>query len=437
MTMYRTLKIRIYPNATQKRTISTNCNAMRFVRNQYIAYINSNNFVRMRVFRKEFNKMKYLNDDFSWIVDEKVSTKAITDALQQEEHRWLRYFQSIQKVKLGETSKSNKRPTFISKKKQNKMSFFIIKDNIRFESLGRRIVSLPIIGKVRITEDKDKLPSKDSITSGYIIKEGNRYYLSLRYKIKTFESKKDTTRIGIDLGIKSYATIAYKMNDSTMVFSVDHFMRSKKYRSIQKRINKLQKIISNKAEMNYGKLLNDWLDTHPNEKVSENIKNIKKGESYNTSNIRKLQYKIKKLYNKLVNIRKNFIYELVLNVVTRAKHPLTVPECITIEDLSIRKMLKNIPNEKNDHCLHKYISESNWYLFSQYMKNTCELYSCELRISNKFYASSQICCKCGYRNRNLTLLDRTYGCPKCGNTIDRDENASINLVNATDYTVYA
>ena len=201
MTMYRTLKIRIYPNATQKRIINTNCNAMRFVRNQYIAYINSNNFVRMREFRKVFNKMKYSNDDLSWIVDENVSTKAITDALQQEERRWLRYFKSIQKVKLGEISKSNKRPTFISKKRQNNMSFFIIKDNIRFESFGRRIISLPIIGKVRITEDKDRLPSKDSITSGYIIKEGNKCYLSLRYKIKPLESKKIILELELILGL--------------------------------------------------------------------------------------------------------------------------------------------------------------------------------------------------------------------------------------------
>ena len=58
-----------------------------------------------------------------------------------------------------------------------------------------------------------------------------------------------------------------------------------------------------------------------------------------------------------------------------------------------------------------------------------------MRIANKFYPSSKTCCKCGYVKRDLTLKDRTYECPKCGLTIDRDINAAINLFKLEDYNL--
>ena len=47
--------------------------------------------------------------------------------------------------------------------------------------------------------------------------------------------------------------------------------------------------------------------------------------------------------------------------------------------------------------------------------------------ADRFYPSSKQCCKCGYIKRDLKLSERTYRCPECGNVIDRDYQASVNL----------
>ena len=81
-----------------------------------------------------------------------------------------------------------------------------------------------------------------------------------------------------------------------------------------------------------------------------------KGESYNTSNIKKIQYKINKLESKLVNIRKDFIYKLVDYLTAKTK-----PKMITIENLDVSEMIKHTGTK--DATLHKYIMESAFYKF--------------------------------------------------------------------------
>ena len=46
-----------------------------------------------------------------------------------------------------------------------------------------------------------------------------------------------------------------------------------------------------------------------------------------------------------------------------------------------------------------------------------------------FYSSSKLCHCCGYKNTTLTLADREWICPNCNTLLDRDNNASINILN--------
>ena len=452
--MYRITKIRIYPNSNQKNILNNNYNGIRFVRNKYIEYINKNGkFIGYKKYSKILNQLKRINSDYTWLVDEHVSTKAISDALHNEEIRWCRYFRACNDYKLGRLEKEPKRPWFISKKYQRKHSMFIIKDSIHYDGYGRRIISLPILGKVRISEPISHLPSINLVTSGYITLEGNKYYLCIRYKPDKINIIESNIGIGVDLGIRKYATIAYKDYDNKLipVEDIDSFIPTEnkddiknediasKYKLIQDKIIKLQQVISHKAEINYGKLLNQWLDNHPNMDLTDKYKNIMKGESYNTSSIRKIQYKINRLKSKLVNIRKDFIYKLVNRLVVITKqsnnNTITIPKYITIEGLSIKDMTRNIPYTNNNHKLHKLIQDSGWYMFAQTLKHKCDLYDCELRVANQYYPSSKTCCRCGHIKEDLKLKDTTFICNKCGNEIDRDENAAINLVNLNEYTI--
>ena len=86
---------------------------------------------------------------------------------------------------------------------------------------------------------------------------------------------------------------------------------------------------------------------------------------------------------------------------------------------------------KNRH-LSKAISKQGFYMFRQKLYNKCQINNIELRIANRFFPSSKTCCKCGIIKKDLKLKDRVFTC-LCGNNIDRDLNASINLMNTLDY----
>ena len=59
----------------------------------------------------------------------------------------------------------------------------------------------------------------------------------------------------------------------------------------------------------------------------------------------------------------------------------------------------------------------------------CDWYGKNLSIIGRFDPSSKTCSKCGSINKDLTLNDREWICPKCGEKHDRDINAAINIRN--------
>lgn len=96
------------------------------------------------------------------------------------------------------------------------------------------------------------------------------------------------------------------------------------------------------------------------------------------------------------------------------------PSKIVLEDLAVSNMMKN-------KYLSKAIQDQKWYEIRRQLEYKGALYGIPVKIANRFYASSKTCSNCGYTNKKLTLADRTFVCPNCGLTIDRDYNASINL----------
>ena len=90
---------------------------------------------------------------------------------------------------------------------------------------------------------------------------------------------------------------------------------------------------------------------------------------------------------------------------------------------------------KNRH-LSKAIANQGFYQFINKLKYKCLINGIELRQVDRFYASSKICSCCGMIKKDLKLSDRIYKCD-CGNIIDRDYNASINLKKAKEYKVIA
>ena len=98
-------------------------------------------------------------------------------------------------------------------------------------------------------------------------------------------------------------------------------------------------------------------------------------------------------------------------------------DIICMEDLNSSGMIKN-------HKLAKSISDASFFEFNRELEYKARWnYKLISRI-DRFYPSSQICSHCGNKSSQTKDLSvRTYICEECGLEIDRDYNASINILN--------
>ena len=411
--MKKVCKLRIYPNKTQESIINRTLGACRFIYNKYLEY-NLNYYKETGKFLSGYDFSKMLTqlkktEEFSWLND--ISSKAIKDSIMTCEKSYKKFFK-----------KKQPRPPRFRSRKQSMQSYFVANEFIRLNTGKKNIIRIPILKDIRITE-RSYLPDEKQITSGRVIREGDKYYVSFIYNTSIKESTIRSQGCGIDLGIEKFATIHYETGESMII---DSFVNSDKFNAINEKIKYYQRLISHKVEVNYGRLLNIYLDHHPDGKVNDKSKNIMKGESYNTSQIQKLRKKISKLYKKKINIARDTILKLVNILVARTK-----PRYITIEDLCIKNMIET----EGFHDLHRLITESRWFFFRERLSQKCEEYDIELRIADKFFASSKTCSFCGKKNKDLKLSDRVFICPHCGYEVDRDLNAAINLCNTKKYSL--
>ena len=409
--MIKSIKLRIYPNKTQLKIIDDTLYACHFIKNKFLEY-NKNNrskgkegkkFITAYDFSKIINKLKKEDDKYSWL--QGISTKAIDHAIMDKENAYKAFF----RTKKGF-------PRFKPRKRINKESYYFINDQHNYR-ITKNSVVLPKLKRIRITNG-DQLPDENSIISGRIIRHYDKYYALFMYDDEYNDNKdiiKRDMKLGIDLGIKEYAVI-YNGED---FYHLKHFKDLPKYKKLNDKIIKLQKVISRKADYNYGKLLNEYLNKYHKE-PSETKKNKLKGDAYNSSKIRRIFKKINRLKVKLTNIKDDFIKKLV--------HYLTAiikPKKINIEDLDISDMLED---KETSHRLHRYIAESCFCKLKIHLTNKCEEYGIKLRLVNTHYPSTKLCSECG-SIKDMKLSDRIYECDECGMAMDRDENSAINIYN--------
>lgn len=95
---------------------------------------------------------------------------------------------------------------------------------------------------------------------------------------------------------------------------------------------------------------------------------------------------------------------------------------ICIEDLNVKGMLKN-------HKLALAISDLGFGEFRRQLEYKSKLHGNQIVLVNRFYPSSKTCSFCGWKKEMLSLSEREFHCENCGQVIDRDLNAAINLKN--------
>jgi len=275
-------------------------------------------------------------------------------------------------------NKLSKKPKFKSKKK-SKLSFYNDCCKLKFKT---NLVLIEKVGWIRCNESL----LNQRFTNPRVSFDGKYWYLSVGIEQELEKQELTKEIIGTDLGIKDTAILS----------------NGKKYKNINKKINikkvkkklrRLQRQVSRKYEKN------------------------KEGTRYQkTANIVKLEKKIRLLHRRLSNIRLNYNHQITTEIVK------TKPSKIVIEDLNIKGMMKN-------RHLAKAIQEQCLYNLIQLLMYKCCMYGIELVKADRWFPSSKTCSKCGKVKKDLKLSDRVYRCEECGNEIDRDINAAINLAN--------
>ena len=252
-------------------------------------------------------------------------------------------------------------------------------------------LQIPTIGDVRFGSARSDFDLSCKKQVANISFDGKYWYLSYTEDVETkVQNLPDyTDGIGIDLGIKTLATVS----DGTIVPNIKAFRR---VRILNKRLKRLQRKVSRKYLIN---------------KCNKHNK---------TKNIIKLERRIKLIHRSLKNIRINHIRKFVSELVKKQ------PQYIAIEDLNVKGMMRN-------KHLAKDVANCSFYTIREHLIRKATERNIVVRLVDKFYPSSKTCSNCGSYKKNLKLSQRVYHCNNCQKEIDRDFNASLNIAKTDKY----
>ena len=383
--LLKSFKTEINPTEEQKVRIHKTIGTCRFIYNFYLAHNkelhkNGERFMSSSKFRVWLNN-EYLpnHPEYSWIKE--AYSKAVTQAVNNGQTAFTRFF-----------NHESNFPNF-KKKGRSDVKMYFVKNNPKDCCCERHRIKIPSLGWVRIKE-KGYIPTtKDGyvIKSGHVSIKADRYYVSVLVEIPDDKMVNNSNEgIGIDLGLKDLAIIS---NGKTY----KNINKSAKLKKLEKQLIRGQRSLSRKYE------------------------NSKKGESTQRANIQKQKIKVQKLYQKIDNIRTDYINKTIAEIVK------TKPSFITIEDLNVKGMMKN-------RHLSKAVASQKFYEFRIKLQAKCNENGIELRVVDRWYPSSKTCHCCKNIKKDLRLSDRIFKCD-CGYIEDRDLNAALNLRDAMTYEV--
>ena len=382
--MLKSFRTEIYPTPEQKVKINKIIGTCRYIYNFYLSHNKALHdqgeaFMSGKTFSVWLNN-EYIpdNPDKAWIKE--VYSKAVKKSIEDGCLAFTRFFKHQSGF-----------PKF-KKKGKSDVKMYFVKNNPKDCICERHRIKIPALGWVRLKE-KGYIPTtKDGwkIKSGTVSIKADRYYVSVVVEIPDTKPFCDSGEgIGIDLGLKDFAIVS---NGKTY----KNINKSAKLKKLEKQLRRAQRCLSRKYE------------------------NLKKGES-TQKNIQKQRLKVQKLYQRIDNIRTDYMNQTIAEIVK------TKPSYITIEDLNVKGMMKN-------RHLSKAVASQKFYEFRTKLKNKCDENGIELRVVDRWYPSSKLCHCCGAIKKDLKLSDRIYRC-NCGYIADRDYNASLNLRDAKTYKI--
>ena len=348
----RAYKYRIYPNTEQKQKIAQHFGCSRFVYNwgleQKIAEYQKNK--KSLSYFDLANELKALKQKNVWLKE--VDSQSLQMALRNLDNAYTAFFK-----------KQNRFPRFHNR--HGRQSYQIPQ---RCE-VSDKSVKIPKLGLVKAKIHRNFTAKAGTWTISK--NHSGQYFVSIITDEEPRLKRKSDNRIGIDLGIKTFATCS----------NGDKISNPKWLRRQSKHLAFTQRQASHKV------------------KGSQNRK--------------KANLKVAKIHQKIVNQREDWQHKWSAKLVSEN-------QVICLEDLSVSNMLKN-------HKLSRSIQECAWSNFVSKLEYKAEWYRTRIVKIGRFDPSSKIC-SCGEINHELTLADRVWTCKKCGQTHDRDLLASQNIL---------
>ena len=370
----------LIPNNKQKTKLFQYANTARFAYNWALGreqenYKNGEKFISDRDLRKEFTQLKK-TDAYTWLnnVSNNVTKQAIKDACEA----YRDFFKGYTKFPRFK-SKKHSAPKFY----QDNVKIQFTDTHVKMEGFSTsRKKNKQKLNWIRLAEH-GRIPTDCKYCNPRIKYDGLNWYITVGIEYEDFATLPSNEGIGIDLGIKDLSICS----DGSTYKNINKTQRVKK---LEKRKRRLQRSISRKYEKN------------------------KKGGSYcKTNNLIKSEKELLKLNHRLANIRQNYLHQTTTEIVK------TKPSYIVLEDLNVKGMMKN-------RHLSKAIQQQCFGEFRRQIEYKSAWNNIPVIIADKFFPSSKLCSCCGNIKKDLKLSDRIYKC-ECGNVIDRDYQASLNL----------
>ena len=381
--MIKTIRVMLIPNNKQKTKLFQYANTARFAYNWALGreqenYKNGGKFISDGDLRKEFTQLKK-TEEYAWLneIDCDVPKQAIKDACEA----YRDFFKGYTKF-----------PRFKSKK-HSVPKFY--QDNVKIKFTDTHVKLMLVAGKGKATSKRNqkfcrirlaehgRIPTDCKYCNPRIKYDGLNWYITVGIEYEDSTTLLSNEGIGIDLGIKDSAICS----DGNTYKNINKLQKIKK---LEKRKRRLQRSISRKYEKN------------------------KKGGSYcKTSNIIKREKELLKLNHRLTNIRQDYLHQTTTEIVK------TKPSYIVLEDLNVKGMMKN-------RHLSKAVQQQCFGEFRRQIEYKSAWNNIPVIIADRFFPSSKLCSCCGNIKKDLKLSDRIYKC-ECGNVIDRDYQAALNL----------
>ena len=368
-------KFRIYPNAEHRTLLAKHFGCCRYAYNQFLRLHNemhelsgvSPSLFEMHRLVAEMRK----DEDTIWLSE--VYGHALQAELRHLDFAFKKFYRAIKEGKAEPIVKDGKptgrrkyEPRFKSKRDNEQSVSF--PDNVKVRDGNLVLPKFKIGIKMKMHR-----PLGGEIRQATVSKTSQgKYYVSILCQEECENLPRNGKAIGIDLGIKDLAVCSNGERIANPKF-LERGERHSKY-------------------------------------LNRQLSKKKRGGS----NRRRARFELSRHYERVANRRRDFTHKFTTSIVREN-------QTVCVEDLNVQGMQSN-------HHLAKSVSSAAFGEIVRQLEYKCKWYGRDFVKVGRWYPSSKTCHHCGYINHGLTLKDRVWVCEGCGKEIDRDFNASENIL---------